>query len=218
MAAMSAVSARADCGRGIYLRGSLESLLGELASTPNKFQAHAAATLKYAERKPELRKALAEVKAERTRARIQEAVAKARARADLEDPSRDERTVLSDRSDGTATTDPGSTSSITDSHRTDITTSREEPKGGAATSEQEVVRDDIRDVSTDGSKSCRSALERSITFGGDDLHSQRSDCLDPGPMTRRMTTFTWNGPLKLTPGGTVLETMGEAGEVEDTSL
>jgi len=221
MAATSDVRARTECVRGTNLRGSLESLLGELASTPNKFQAHAAATLKYAERKPELRKALAEAKAARTRARIHEAVAQARARAELDDQSRDERTVLSDRSDGTATTDLGSTTSVTDSHHTDTSTpDGHEPastKGGVAASEQEGVRDDIRDVSTDGSKSTRSALERSITFAGDDLHSQRSDTLEPGPMTRRMTTFTWNGPLKLTSGGAVLETLGES-EVDDVGL
>mmetsp|Transcript_36701 Transcript_36701/g.84454 ORF Transcript_36701/g.84454 Transcript_36701/m.84454 type:complete len:553 (+) Transcript_36701:66-1724(+) len=103
---------------------NLESLLQEIASTPNKFQAHAQAGLRLAARKPALRKALVEAQAARARARVHLAVEHARAQAELEEQLRSQQTARSERSDETSTTDAGSINS-NESRHTDVGTSGE---------------------------------------------------------------------------------------------
>mmetsp|Transcript_25438 Transcript_25438/g.58588 ORF Transcript_25438/g.58588 Transcript_25438/m.58588 type:complete len:532 (-) Transcript_25438:95-1690(-) len=143
--------------------GGLEAILQEIASTPNQFQAHAQAGLRFAARRPDLRKKLAEAEAASRRARIHRAVEVARARAELEEQQRNLPTA---RSDVTATTDTGSTSYISESGKSDF--------GSRADTVETISSDD--EIINNPS---RTAFERGITFDGGSFRLQEPDDLQP---------------------------------------
>jgi len=191
--------------------GNLESVLKELSATPNRFQSHATAGLRFAARKPALKQALAKASLARARTRIREAAARAIAMAELEDQQRTHRSEGSD----TGTTESGSGNSeesagscsaagfqVTDP-ATFLRLSTDSPKRADCPDldlDLSVDSEEINDVVTSAS----SRFERSITCDCDTLHSKDlgTESESAGAMMMRRPTMqreggvsTWNGPL-----------------------